>query len=205
MGRGARGWRSVPSKSPFTPSKGIHTPALCAPQRRVPAGGRSGQGGRPFPPHPVLSGPAQGPSFPMPGPLSLKGACPAARERTGICTIPEAGLGGLGPSQDPAFVFLSKKNNNRGSDGAKDCPESRGERRPQPPPGGAVRGLRRGGRGGPGRERGGEGRRGPGASGRPAGWRAARGPHRGSSKRTKAKGTRPCRFLSSMSRMRPYL
>lgn len=97
-------------------------------------------------------GPAQGPSFSSLGPLPAKGACPAVRERTPVCTIAEACLGGLGSSQGPPFMFLSKvKNNNRGSDdGLKDGPESRGER-PQPPPGGAVKGLRRGGRGGPGK------------------------------------------------------
>lgn len=121
MGRGARGWRSVPSRSPPIRPPKASTPRHCAPHNGESQlrGGVGREGGRPFPPHPVLSGPAQGPSFPSPGPLSPKGACPAARERTGICTIPEVGLGGLGPSQDPAFVFLSKKKNYRGSDGAK--------------------------------------------------------------------------------------
>lgn len=151
-------------------------------------------------PHRVLSGPPQGPSFPSSGPLPPKGAWVPA---------PEADLGGLEPSSDPAFVFSSQKNNNRGSDGAKDCLEPRGERRPQPPPGGALRGSAAGGGGEALEAKGEKGKAGARGlrltDGRAGGGWAARGPHRGSSKRTKAKGTRPCRFLSSISLMRPYL
>lgn len=66
--------------------------------------------------------------------------------------------------------------------------------------GGAPRGVSTAGRG-RGRRWGRGGEAGPGGDGASR----RRNPHRGSSKRTKAKGTRPCRFLSSISRMRPYL
>lgn len=110
-GRGARGWRSVPSQGPFTPSKGIHTPAVRAPPAASSGGGRGAvHGGRPAAPalHGVLSGAGSGAEAPGPGPLPLRGASRAARERPVLWTIPEAGLGGQGPSKGPASVFLSK-------------------------------------------------------------------------------------------------
>lgn len=116
---------------------------------------------------------------------------------------------GLSRPQTRLLCFQVKKNNNRGSDGAKDCLEPRGERRPQPPPGGALRGSAAGGGGEALEAKGEKGKAGARGlrltDGRAGGGWAARGPHRGSSKRTKAKGTRPCRFLSSISLMRPYL
>lgn len=100
-----------------------YRPALCAPTTASSSGGE-GRVERTtglLTPHRVLSGPPQGPSFPSSGPLPPKGAWVPA---------PEADPGWLVPSSDPAFVFSSQKNNSRGSDGAKDCLEPRGERRP---------------------------------------------------------------------------
>lgn len=115
-------------------------------------------------------------------PKPRKGKVPVFNPRRGKS-------GGSGPS-------------NEGSDNRQRLRKRSRRRLLQPgAPRGVVSGARRG-RGGSQ----GEGRRGGGSGPAPARRRARRGdPHRGSSKRTKAKGTRPCRFLSSISRMRPYL
>lgn len=101
-------------RHPFTTSKDDHIPAVCSP---VTASSGWGEGwARRATGHFCSLSPFPASS----GPLPLKGASPAVRERLVVCTIPDAGLGGPGPSKRPAFVFLSKvkKNNNnpRGSD-----------------------------------------------------------------------------------------
>lgn len=98
-------------RGPLRPPKASTRPQSAPRQRRVlaGAGGRCTEGGRPLPLFTESSpGLGQGPRLPGPGPLPLRGASRAVRERPVLWTIPEAGLGGQGPSKGPASVFLSK-------------------------------------------------------------------------------------------------
>lgn len=106
--KGARGLEiaSIPETSsppPKTPS----------PPQSVPPNGEFWPGGGVGDGPPLLSaesprGLVRGRSSPSPGPLPLKDASPAAKERMLIFTIPKPSLGGLGPSKRLDFVFLNK-------------------------------------------------------------------------------------------------
>lgn len=102
--RDAREWRSVPSQeTPSRPPKATTFPQS-VPLLTASSDWGEGWAGK-------ATGhfcSSQSPLLAGSGPLPLKGASPAMRERMVVCPIPEAGLGGPRSSKRPAFVFLSK-------------------------------------------------------------------------------------------------
>lgn len=106
---GARPDRDLIHQRPITTSKGIRIPAVCSPLGASSGRGRVRRGrGAASTLHRVLPQAGWAAKFPKPWAAFPEGCLCGLRERMVICSIPEALLGGPGPSKDPPFMFSSK-------------------------------------------------------------------------------------------------